>query len=153
MHSTLELFQPVLDALTFLLRFWWIWLGPLSLALFMTTWLNWRQYLYKQSIEWTLLELKMPREVRKGPIAMEQFFSAIYGLRNIAGDLIEKYFDGEVTLWFSFELVSFGGEIHFYIRTPSKHAGVVSANLYANYPTLEIEKVPDYIDRFPATIS
>ena len=95
----------------------------------------------------------MPREVRKGPIAMEQFFSAIYGLRNIAGDLIEKYFDGEITLWFSFELVSFGGEIHFYIRTPSKHAGVVSANLYANYPTLEIEKVPDYIDKFPATVS
>ncbi|MBI2053095.1 MAG: hypothetical protein HYT34_02520, partial [Candidatus Ryanbacteria bacterium] len=140
------------DVFWYLLRYWWVWLGPVSFSLFISAWLHYRQTLYKKGIGWTILEIKMPREIDKSPKAMDQFFSAIYGLRNAASNLVEKYWDGEVPLWFSMELVSFGGEIHFYIRTPSKHKNVVMSHLYANYPSLDIDETPDYIERFPAHI-
>ena len=54
-------------------------------------------------------------------------------------------------LWYSFEIASFGGDLHFYIRTPTKHKDYVEATVYAQYPDLEIEEVEDYVDRMPAT--
>lgn len=146
------LFGSLVRILGGLFHYWWIWSAPLSFALFVSLWVAWRQNLYKQGVTWAFLELKMPREVRKSPKAMEQFLAAIYGLRNVAGDFMELYWDGEVPLWFSLELVSFGGEIHFFIRTPAKHKNVLMANLYANYAHIDIEEVGDYMERFPKNL-
>lgn len=107
--------------------------------------------MFKKDVEWATLEILIPREVGKTPRAMEQFFMSIHGLRNSAGDFLEKYIDGEVTLWWSFELVSFGREIHFYIRTPKKHKKMVEASLYAQYPTAEVVEAEDYMNDFPLT--
>ncbi len=153
MNEFLSLFGPIAAIIGFLIRFWWVWTGPVFFMTFVVVWKSWRQQLYKNAISWVLLELKFPREILKSPKAMEQFFAVLYGVRNTPGDFIERYFDGEITLWFSLEMVSFGGDTHIYIRTPVKHQKVVTANLYANYSMIEVEKVPDYIDRFPATIS
>lgn len=131
------------------------WLGILILLVILTkifeqTWLFYRQSRYKNAFKWTLLEIKIPREVMRTPRAMEQFFMNIHGLRNAPGDLLEKYIDGEVTLWWSLEIASFGGEIHFYIRTPNKHKKMVEAGLYAQYPHTEVSEVAkDYIDLIP----
>lgn len=116
---------------------------------FENVWLFYKRSLFKDAIEWTLLEIQIPREVLKTPRAMEQFFMNLHGLRNAAGDLLEKYIDGEVTLWWSLELVSFGGEVHFYIRTPKKHKKMTEASLYAQYPTVETMEVEDYLKNFP----
>lgn len=121
----------------------------LLIKAFENVWLFHRRSLFKDSIEWTLLEIQIPREVLKTPRAMEQFFMNLHGLRNVAGDLLEKYIDGEVTLWWSLELASFGGEVHFYIRTPKKHKKMTEAGLYAQYPTVEIMEVEDYLKSFP----
>ena len=51
---------------------------------------------------------------------MEQVLAALHSLRNSPGNLREIYWDGEVTRWTSLELVSFGGEIHFYVRCYAK---------------------------------
>ncbi len=119
------------------------------LKIFEQTWLFYKQSIFKQGIEWVLLEIKIPREVLRTPLAMEQFFMNVHGLRNAAGNLLEKYVDGEVTLWWSLEMVSFGGEIHFYIRTPKKHKKMIEAGLYAQYPYTEMSEVKDYMDEFP----
>lgn len=115
-----------------------------------SAWIFWRQQIYKHSIKWVLLELKVPREIKKGPRAMEQVLMAINQLRNTAKDLQEIYWDGEVTRWYCFELASFGGEIHFYIRCYAKQRNLVKGAFYSFYPDLEIEEVPDYVERFPA---
>ena len=120
---------------------------------FVVIWKSWRQQLYKHAISWVLLELKFPREIEKSPKAMEQFFAVLHGVRNAAGDFIETYFDGEITLWFSLEMISIGGDTHFYIRSPKKHQKVVTANLYANYPMIEVIEVPDYMEKFPRTLA
>ncbi|MEK7650024.1 MAG: hypothetical protein AAB367_03675 [Patescibacteria group bacterium] len=151
--SLVEFFEPTIITIKLLVRFWWLWLAPSLFVVFRALWLSWRQQLFKASIPWTLLELKIPREVRKSPVAMDQFFIALSSVRNSPGDFEETYINGEVTLWFSLEIASFGGDIHFYIRTPEKHRKAIEANLYANYPMLEIEQVSEYLDRFPSTMS
>ncbi len=117
--------------------------------LFQQVWLFYKQSLFKNSIEWAFLELRIPREVLKTPRAMDQFFMNLYGMRNAPGDFLETYIEGEVTLWWSFELASFGGKIHFYIRTPKKHKKIIEAALYAQYPNIEVIEVEDYLNKFP----
>lgn len=104
-------------------------------------------------MEWVVLELKIPREIQKSPHAMEQVFASIHQLRNVAGDLREIYWDGEVTRWYCLEVVSFGGDIHFYIRCYHKQKKLICASFYSYYPDVEIADVPDYVDRFPTSVS
>jgi hypothetical protein len=136
-------FQNFLWAVVFLI------LLIFFVKLFEQAWLFWRQSLFKKSITWTTFEILVPRQVEKTPKAMEQFFYSIYAMRNVAGDLVEKYIDGEVPLWWSFEIVSYGGQLHFFMRSPKKHAGMVKAALYAQYPTAEIIETEDYVKDIP----
>lgn len=123
----------------------------LLLKFFEQCWLFYKQNIYKEKIDWTLVEIRVPREVLRTPQAMEQFFKSVHALRNAPGDFLEKYKDGEVTLWWSFEAVSFGGEVHFFIRTPKNRQQMITAALYAQYPNIEVvETEEDYVNRFPA---
>ncbi len=133
---------------------WWLFLCAILLPVARSTWLFWRQELFKHSGEFTsiLLELKVPREVHRSPRAMEQLLMTIHALRNEATDLRELYWDGEVTRWYSLEIVSFGGEIHMYIRTYYKQKGLVEAAFFSYYPDMEIVEVDDYVDRFPENV-
>lgn len=149
--SLLEFFEPTILTIKLLVRFWWLWLAPSLFVIFRGLWLVWRQQLYMSSISWVSLELKMPREIEKSPKAMEQVLAALYPLRNSPGDIVDTYQAGEVTLWWSLEIFSFGGDIHFLMRIPEKHKRIIVSNLYANYPMIEVEEVPDYLDRLPQT--
>ena len=80
---------------------------------------------------------------------MEHIFANIHTLRNVQGNFREKWIDGEITQWFSFEIVSFGGDIHFYIRTPTRHTAMIRANFYAQYSDVEITEADDYVRRVP----
>jgi len=133
--------------------FWWVWLPVLLVALFYNLWLAYVRAKYKANIKWSLLEIRIPREIKKTPKAMEQILAGLYGLRNKAANIIEKYVDGEVTMWFSLEMVSFSGDVHFYIRTPAKHRNIVEALFYAHYPDLDIAEVSDYMHLLPRTLS
>lgn len=135
-----------------LLDIWWLWLTVISGWIFVAIWKAWRQNLFKSAVVWSILEVKIPRESKRSPKAMEHILSNIWALRNSPGNLREWYWDGEVTLWYSFEIVSFGGEIHFYLRTPSRYVNIIKANFFGHYPDCEVEEVDDYIDRFPSTV-
>lgn len=134
----------------FLQETWWF---ILLLALIPTThstWLYWRQLLYKKS--WgtmPLLELRIPREITKNPRGMEQVLRALHTLGNAPGNIGEKYWQGEVPRWFSLELASFGGEVHFYVRCSHKQRGLVEAAFFSYYSDVEILEVKDYMERLP----
>jgi len=83
---------------------------------------------------------------------MEQIMMNIWALRNTPGNLREWYWDGESTQWYSFEIVSFGGDIHFFLRAPARYVNIIKANFYGHYPDCEVEEVQDYMDRFPKTV-
>lgn len=131
---------------------WPIIVFVIAYPIFKSTWMFWRQAIYKKSIKWVLLELHIPREIKKSAQGMEQIFAAIHALRNAPGNLMEWYWAGEVTEWKTFEMVSFGGEVHFYVRTKVKQKGLVEAAILSYYPDIEVVETEDYIDKLPVTV-
>ncbi len=89
-----------------------------------------------------LLEVKLPRGITKSPIAMEVFLTSLWQKGGV--NLIDGYVKGKVRPWFSLEIVSIDGHIHFYIWCQPKFKDLVEAQLYAQYPTVEISEVEDY---------
>ncbi len=136
----------------FLALTWWLWAFFLLAPLSSSIWRFWRNEHYLRSTNMVLLELLLPRETLKSPRAMEQVLTAIHALRNSPGDIVEQWWDGESPRTFSFEIVSFGGEVHFYVRTFIKTKMLVEAAFYANYPDIEIIEADDYVTRFPGTL-
>ena len=106
---------------------------------------------WKREIEWDVFEIRVPREIEKGPKAMEQFFTSFWTLFNTPADWKQKYFDGEVTRWHSLEIYGSGGRAGFYMRVPKKFRHLVESMLYAEYPEIEIVDSPDYTLEVPNT--
>ncbi|MEK7212650.1 MAG: hypothetical protein AAB686_03155 [Patescibacteria group bacterium] len=145
--------QEILETIgQIILRTWWLWAFLILRPLAASTWLFWRQEKFKDEIKWVLLEMRIPREVRKSPRAMEQVLAALHQLRNAPYDIREKWWDGEVTRWFSLELVSFGGELHFYVRVYHKQRNLLEAAFFSYYPDVELVEIDDYVNRIPANI-
>ncbi len=108
-----------------------------------------RQEEYKRSLKWALLELKMPREVQNNPKSMEQILLAVSTLRNSPGKWKAKYLKGEVTQWFSLEMVSSGGETRFFLRVPESHRDFLEATIFSYYPEIEVANAKDYAEDLP----
>lgn len=85
--------------------------------------------------EGVLLLIKVPKENEQGPLGAEMFFSALHGL------LQEK--DADVGL-FSFEIVAHSQGLSFYTYVPKKSRRFIENQIYAQYPTAEIDEVEDY---------
>jgi hypothetical protein len=51
--------------------------------------------------------------------------------------------------WFSLEIVSIEGNIHFYIRTPAGFKKIIESQIYAQYPQAEVSEVEDYAATVP----
>lgn len=94
-----------------------------------------------------LLEIKLPKETNKSPLAMEIFFTSLY--QTGAATLIETYFKGKVRPWFSLELVSINGQVKFFIWTQPKYRNLIESQLYAQYPDVEIHESEDYSLKVP----
>lgn len=146
-----ELFARYDDAAGVILGVWWLWAPFLLWKGAKASWLNYIREHFKSNLKWTVLELIVPRDLEMGPRAMELFLTNIHAQRNAPGSWKEKYFDGEVTKWYTFELVSFGGDVHFYLRFPSDQRHAIEANFYAQYPAAQLVEVQDYITQLPVT--
>lgn len=149
-----ELLQAIGDSfISFLGYTWWFWLFFVLLGLFRSAWLFWKNEVFEHTdLKWNLFELKIPREIRKSPKAMEQVLLAIHALRNTHSDFGERYLDGEITRWYTLELVSFGGEVHFYLRYKKSHKPLIQAAFFSYYPDVEVVDTEDYVDRLPANV-
>ncbi|MBI2623709.1 MAG: hypothetical protein HYW65_04035 [Candidatus Liptonbacteria bacterium] len=129
----------------------WFWVFLILLPLTASTWLGWRQFRFEHSAAFRMgiLEMRIPREIRKSPRAMEQVFMAIHALRNYASDPEEVWWDGEITRRFTFEITSFGGEIRFFVRFYNRYRPLVEAAFLSYYPDVELVDVDDYIEQIP----
>ncbi len=147
--------QALRIILEFLSLSWWLWLFLILLPLFKSTWLFWRNEVYEHSDEMrmVMLEMRIPREIRKSPRGMEQALMSIHQLGNYPSDFREKWWDGEITRWASLEMVSFGGEVKFFIRCYYKQRGLVESAIFSNYQDIElVEVTEDYVNRFPQNV-
>lgn len=106
-------------------------------------WIHYVQANFISGIEWVLLEVIPPRDVLRSPRSMELFITnALYHFSYKGG--LESYWQGAVWFWFSLEIVSLEGQVHFYIRTPSRVKGLIETQMYAQYPQAQIKEVEDY---------
>ena len=106
-------------------------------------WLHYIQQDFISGIDFVLLEIIPPRDVLRSPKAMELFITnALYHWSNKGGR--EEYWQGAVWFWFSLEIASIDGQVHFYIRTPTRVRGLIETQMYAQYPQAQIRAVEDY---------
>ncbi len=122
----------------------------LPVALWMACWNAWVWYvqaLFLSSRNPILLEVKMPRDITKSPRAMEL---ALTGFSISSGEttFIHRGWKGQIRTYFSFEMTSFGGEIHFYIWCWKNYRSAVEMAMYAQYPEIELVEVEDYASKF-----
>ena len=99
------------------------------------------QYFAKQT--YVLLEIKPPKEILKSPRAMEFCIAGMWQTAN-EKNWYEKFWKGQTRAWFSLEIVSIDGNVHFFIWTRKGYKNQIEANLYSQYPGIEISEVPDY---------
>ncbi len=123
------------------------WMPFVAVLVLWEIWLYYIRALYVHKLEWVLLEIKFPRDIIKTPAAMEVVLSAIHQTSD--GNFIEKFWKGKLRPWFSLEITSFSGEIHFYIRAEKKFKNLIESQIYSQYPGIEIYLVDDYTGRVP----
>ena len=80
--------------------------------------------------EWVYLTIRVPKTNELSTLAVEQVFAQMHA---IAGGMsfAQKYVEGKVPLWYSFEIVSLGGKISFVIRAPKAYKDLVEAGSFA----------------------
>jgi hypothetical protein len=132
-------------------------IGTIAAILFLTSpvwlpivlggaaWGLWVDYIRRREIskkEFILLEIRIPKEIKKSPAAMEVIFNALTS--GAVSGWYKTYWKGEMQPWYSLEVISVGGAIHFLIWTDKKSKNLLEAQIYSQYPGVEIYEVPDY---------
>lgn len=124
-----------------------IWLPVSALVGAQAVWIWYVRALYISGRDPRLLEIKLPREILKSPRAMEVALSNLH-IGSGEASYIDRIWLGQVRPWFSFELASFGGDVHLYVWTWKNFQPIVEMALYAQYPEIELHEVEDYASRF-----
>jgi len=108
-----------------------------------TMWVHYVQQDFISGIDFVLLEIIPPREVLRSPKAMELFITnALFHFSYKGGK--EEFWQGAVWFWFSLEIASIDGQVHFYIRTPTRLRELIETQMYAQYPQAQVKAVEDY---------
>ncbi len=131
----------------------WYWI-VLPFALWKLTlfyWLWWRQELWDAKQKSVLLEIKIPKESLKPMRAMETVLSGLWQIYAEPSP-IEKWWDGQYLLSYSFEIAAIDGVPHFLIRCPDNSRNMVEAHIHSQFPEAEISEVEDYTKKIPQDI-
>lgn len=137
-----ELYAQTVSYLSIFFQ-WFPYWGPFVLGyIFWHEWVHYIQARYIANMKWVLLEVKVPKDVYKSPAAMEVMLNALY--QTSEGSLWDKYWKGKVQDYFSLEMVSIEGQVKFFIRTVATYKNIIEAQIYGQYPDVEIYEVPDY---------
>lgn len=122
-----------------------IWL-PIVIILGILTYRNYKKInqLKVLNVDSVLLMLEIPKTNDKQELSAEQMFASLHGILRDSESLKGS---GGVQEHLSFEVVSTGGQIRFYVWTPKTLQSFVEGQIYAQYPTVQIYTIDhDYVD-------
>ena len=122
--------------------------GPYALIplLGYASWMLWHHYIQLHNIynsEWVLLEVILPKLASKSPQSMEVVFGAFN--QTYAGDWWTRFTQGTLRTWFSLEIVSLEGRVHFFIRCLKLFQPATESAIYGEFPTAKVVVVEDYM--------
>lgn len=145
----IQIIVAILSFIFFLLgKVAFIWAPILLMYIGFQLWHHFVTDRFILGMTWTLFEIQVPRDVEKTPMAMELIFTnALYHASGKG--LWEIWIQGAPHFWFSLEIVGIDGNVHFYIRTPSRIRDLVETQVYAQYPQAKVKEVDDYTLRVP----
>ncbi len=120
-----------------------LWLPVLLVSAALTLWVILRRSEFIASQEHVLFEIKLPRSVIKTPLAMEVVLS---GLHISLGESswYKKYILGSTRPWWSLEIASIEGQVHFFIWTRARFRRIVEMQIYGQYPGAQVVEALDY---------
>jgi len=101
------------------------------------------------NIKWVTLEVNVPKDNIKSMKSMEQVFATVYGVYSFGFRPWEKYVEGAVESWLSFEIEGSSEGIKFYLRIPENSRNLIESAFFSQYPNVEIEEKDDYTRRLP----
>lgn len=121
---------------------WYVWM-PIVGVLAYLTWRNNRIIDAVKSTDSVLLVLEIPKANDKQELAAEQLFASLHG---ILRDKSELKLNKGVQEHLSFEIASVNGQIRFYVWIPKNLRSFVEGQIYAQYPTVQINEADeDYV--------
>lgn len=142
--------------ITLAFEYWWTWLPIILGMAAYKVWFEYQLTKFITGLKWVMLEVIPPPEMLySSPKAAESIFAGLHATYAGAPGTSWKsqMFQGKVPVWFSFEVVSNGGETHFFIRCQEDQRNVVEALIFSQYPEAEIRVVDDYISVLPPKLS
>lgn len=150
LYFSLQAYFPFTGTSTLFTRsvnFLYLW-SPLwaTLLLAFVFWRAWVVYTFslaEQNTEHTLLEIRLPQEVMKTPLAAELMLTSMWFTQGET-TIIDRYWIGKRRPWFSLEIASINGDVRFYIWTRSFYKNAIEAAIYSQYPNVEVHEVEDY---------
>jgi hypothetical protein len=143
-----RIYGPTISgAITSLLAWYPVWLPLILIAIFWELWVRYVRTLAFSNTKYTVLEIRIPRDMFKSPRAMETVLNAFYQTGR-EGTFIDRYWKGQVRDSFSLEIVSDGGQIRFLIWMREAMRNYIESQMYAQFPEVEIHEVPDYVQSF-----
>ncbi|HBT80734.1 MAG TPA: hypothetical protein DEB13_02210 [Candidatus Yanofskybacteria bacterium] len=151
MDQASEILSLLIGVLGFLISFWWVYMPVVLFSILLGSFESYNRMIFLAKMKWVTLQLSVPKETRKSPKATEQMFSALHTVGSSVKPK-DRFWKGKVGDWFSFEIVSIGGDIRFIIRTLEANRNLLESQIYAQYPDAEIFEVPDYMADYPDTM-
>ncbi|MEK7536095.1 MAG: hypothetical protein AAB590_03745 [Patescibacteria group bacterium] len=110
-------------------------------------WIVWKRFVQMKNIfhgkPWVLLEVILPKEIFKSPQSMEIIFGAF--AQGYSGTWWTRLVEGSLRTWFTLEMVSIEGRMHFYIRTLKLFKHLIESQIYAQYGDIEVREAEDYV--------
>lgn len=120
-----------------------VWASIMLSKLAYERWVEANRMAYISRQEHILLEIRMPRDTRKSPLAMEAVLTNLH-LSPGESTWWKRIVNGAVRPWFSLEMVSLGGRVHFYVWTRKGFRRAIENAFYSQYPDIEIVEAMDY---------
>lgn len=112
-------------------------------------WRFWMAYVnskFMDSMDFILLEIKIPKEVFKSPESMELIAQSFLQSGGV-GTWYDRNWKGNLVTFFSLEIASLEGDVRFYVRCQKKFKSLISNAFYSQYPGIQILEVEDYVTK------
>ena len=93
----------------------------------------------KYSLDFVLLQIKVPRDNEVKIDAMEQMFAALYSIKKSSG-----WLNLTVQPHISFEIVALHESIRFFIAVHKSFKDLIEKQIHGAYPDASVEELPEY---------
>lgn len=125
-----------------------LWLPFLIAYHLWSAWIHYVRFIFWKKQEYILLEITIPQEMSKSPLAMEVFLTTLW---NAGGEttFIDRMWTGKFRATFSLEIASNEGRVAFYLHMRKVMKNIVEARLYGQFPELHVREVEDYVTKVP----